>query len=187
MEKDGISGMMIMQPTIYSERKRPFATSPVAVQPVIVNNQGQLLLLSSPHRNKPNQWQFVSGALDAEETVVEAALREASEEVGDAVRLRPLGVIHAQTFHYDANVRYFIGIYFLMAYEGGEIVPGDDMVDSRYHWWAAEELEQGEAIGELAFHPSTNIPWLFARAVELYHLWKDQDTVKLQPDLSSEQ
>lgn len=176
-----------MQPTIYSERKRPFTTSPVAVQAVIVNEAGQLLLLSSPHRNKPNQWQFVSGALDAKETVLEAALREAREEAGSYVRLRPLGVIHAQTFHYDQNVRYFIGIYYLMAYEGGKIVPGDDMRDSAYRWWSVDALEHGWKTADLTFHPSTDVPWLFSRAVELYHLWKDQDTVKLQPDLFSEQ
>ena len=67
---------MIMQPTVYSERKRPFATSAVAIQPIIVNEEGRILLLSSPYRNQPNHWQFVSGALEAEETVLEAALRE---------------------------------------------------------------------------------------------------------------
>lgn len=172
-----------MQPTIYSESKRPFAASPVAVQAVIVNEQGQLLLLSSPHRNQPNQWQFVSGALDAEETVIEAALREAREEAGATIQLRPLGVIHAQTFHYDPKVRFFIGIYYLMAYEGGEIEPGDDMRDSAYRWWSAEELMEGMETAVITFHPSTNIPWLFPRAVELFHLWKNKVPVELQPPL----
>ena len=50
--------------------------------------------------------------------------------VGPGVRVRPLGAVHAQSFHYDANVRYMIGLDYLLAYEGGQVEPGDDMLGS---------------------------------------------------------
>ena len=59
--------------------------------------------------------------------LLEAALREVREEAGHHVRVRPLGVVHASTFEYDARVRRMISVVFLMAHEGGAAVPGDDM------------------------------------------------------------
>ena len=164
------------QPIIYGAppRKRPFATSAVAVQALIVNEQSEILLLSSPIRNGENEWQLISGGLDAEETVVDATLREVAEEVGADVQVRPLGVVHSHTFHYDANIQYMIGIYYLMAYEGGKIVPGDDMAGSDAKWWSVAELETAN----ITLHQSTHL-WMIRRAIELYPLWREQ-TVPLQ-------
>jgi ADP-ribose pyrophosphatase YjhB (NUDIX family) len=170
------------QPTVTTAgaRKRTFATSAVAVQAIIVNEQEEILLLSSPKRNQENEWQVVSGALEAGETILEGTLRETREEIGPDVRVRPLGVVHCETFHYDENVRYMIGVYYLLAYEGGEVQPGDDMKGSCYRWWPLSELDDRR----LRFHTSA-WPWMLRRAVELYRLWKDRD-VPLQPELELE-
>ena len=164
------------QPIIYGmpPRKRPFATSAVAVQALIVNEKSEILLLSSPTRNGADEWQLVSGGLDAGETVLDATLREVAEEAGPDVKVRPLGVVHSHTFHYDANVQFMIGVYYLLAYEGGEIVPGDDMIGSRAKWWSLPALENGQ----ITFHASTHL-WMIRRAFELYPLWREQ-TVPLQ-------
>lgn len=161
-----------------SERKRPFACSAVAIQAIIVNAQEQVLLLASPHRYGGEiWWQVVSGALEARETLLEGALRETREEVGKTVQVRPLGVVHAETFHYDSAVQYMISIYYLLAYEGGKVQPGDDMQDSLYRWWSVDEL----ADAGINFHDSAAL-WLLRRAVELYRLWGEQE-VPLQPPL----
>ena len=165
------------QPVIFSARERPFAASAVALQAVIVNEQEQILLLNNPRRNRG--WQVVSGALEAGETILDGALREVGEEVGSAVRVRPLGVLHAQTFHYDENVQFMIGIYYLMLYDGGKIVPGDDMVGSAFRWWGLKDL----ADETIQFHPST-IPWMLRRAVDFYRLWQNGlERPSLQPKL----
>lgn len=44
--------MSINQPIIISQKERPFATSAVALQAVIINEQEQILLLNSPTRNQ---------------------------------------------------------------------------------------------------------------------------------------
>lgn len=166
------------QPFIKSKKGRSFACSAVAIQAVVVSPGEKILLLSSPTRNPDGAWQTVSGGLEAGETVLTGAMREACEELGSQVRLRPLGTLHTQTFHYDENVQFMIAIYYLFAYEGGEVEPGDDMKGSQYRWWSLSELEDGKV--------KTSIPpnqkWLFSRAVDLYRLWKDQ-TWELQPDL----
>jgi ADP-ribose pyrophosphatase YjhB (NUDIX family) len=116
-------------------------------------------------------WETVSGALEAGETVLTGALRETREEIGSDARVRPLGTVHAYTFHYDENVQYMISLVYMMAYEGGDIRPGDDMAGSAYKWMSLQELEN-EKLKLLA--PS-NQTWVLRRAIELYRLWKDQD------------
>lgn len=166
------------QPFVQTTKGRRFAASAVAIQAVVVNADEQILLLSSPKRNTNGTWQVVSGGLEAGETVLAGALREAHEELGPDIRLRPLGTLHAQTFHYDENVQYMIAIYYLFAYEGGEVHPGDDMADSQYQWWSVAELEADKV--KVVVPPGQT--WLLKRAVELFRLWKDQ-TMELQmPD-----
>ena len=154
------------QPTIIAENKRPLTTSAVALTAIIIDENERILLLSSPTRNKQGEWQLITGALEAAEAVLDGVMREAYEEAGLHVQIRPLGTVHSQTFHYDANVQYMIGIYYLLAYQGGQIVPGDDMIGSTYRWWSIEELGTADII----YHPSTHL-WMLKRAVELYRLW----------------
>ena len=92
-----------------------------------------------------------------------------------------MGVVHAQTFHFDAQVPYMIGISYLLAYEGGAVQPGDDMRDAHYRWWSVEEL----TAATVRLHPSTPL-WMLHRAVVLYRVWHDQPPVPLQPALDPE-
>ena len=55
---------------------RRFACSAIAVQAIILNAAEQVLLLSSPTKNRPDEWQVISGALEAAETVLAGVLRE---------------------------------------------------------------------------------------------------------------
>jgi len=93
------------QPTVTTAgpRQRRFNTSSVAVQAIIVNPDEQFLLLSSPTRQQG--WQVVSGALEAGETLLAGTLREVYEELGQDIQVRPLGTVHAETFHYDEQVQ----------------------------------------------------------------------------------
>ncbi|MCA9932987.1 MAG: NUDIX hydrolase [Ardenticatenaceae bacterium] len=166
-------------PTILSAGERPFAAFPVAVQAILVNEQEQILLLSSARRGRAGIWQIISGGLEASETILAGTLREVAEEVGADVQVRPLGLVHAQSFHYDTAVQHMIGTYYLMAYEGGEVIPGDDMVGSEWRWWSLDELV------DAPLHASTHL-WMLRRAVQLYRLWKDEGERPLQPPLSNQ-
>lgn len=166
-------------PTVSSTGGRQFATYPAAVVVPIVNEREELLLLESPRR--AGWWEPVNGAVDAGETLLEAALREVREEAGDDLRVRPLGVVHASTFAYDANVTHVISVTFLMAYESGEAVPGDDMCGSRVRWTTIEEIESER----LRLVPPFAEPWLRQRALDLYRLWQPMPDVALQAPLSA--
>jgi ADP-ribose pyrophosphatase YjhB (NUDIX family) len=171
--------MSMQQPFMTDAQGRRFACSAVAVQAIILNADERVLLLSSPTRNRPGEWQIISGGLEAAETVLEGVLREVREEVGPQIQVWPLGVVHAQTFHFDDHVPYMIGIYYLFAYEEGEVQPGDDMCDAHYRWWSLAEL----TAANVRFHPSTHL-WMLQRAMALYRLWQDQPVVPLQPHLA---
>jgi hypothetical protein len=71
-----------------------------------------------------------------------------------------------------------IGICSLLAYEGGERQPGDDLHDAHSRRWSLEELTASNT----RLHPSMH-PWLRQRAVALYRLSKEQLAVPLQPEL----
>ena len=109
---------------------------------------------------------------------MQGALRETREELGGDVQVRPLGALHASTFHYDESVQYMLSLCYLMAYEGGDVQPGDDMLGSEHRWWSLGELAD-ESV-KLIVPPDQK--WLVGRAVELYRLWKDQE-VMLYPGL----
>lgn len=162
------------QPQIVSENgQRSFACSPAAVVVLAVNEDEQLLC---GYHNKRRRWEAVSGVMEARETVVDAALRELREEMGATIRARPLGVVHASTFRYDDNAQFMISIVYLLAYEGGGIVPGDDMSHGGYRWLPLAGLN--------AQHTSVAIPresWLLRRALDLYRLWKDERVVLQNP------
>ena len=53
---------------------RHFACSAVAVQAIILDADERVLLLSSPTRNRPDEWQIISGGLEAAETVLAGVL-----------------------------------------------------------------------------------------------------------------
>jgi ADP-ribose pyrophosphatase YjhB (NUDIX family) len=170
-----------LQPRITAANgRRQFACSAAGVLAFIVDDQERILLLSHPRR--AGMWEVVNGALEAEETVLVGVLREVREEVGPTARVRPLGTVHTWTFRYDDTVQYMISIGYLLAYEGGAIEPGDDMLGSQYRWWRLEEVA--------AAHVQLIVPrdqkWLLGRAIELYRLWKDQQAVlEPAPDLAA--
>ena len=167
----------MFQPHVTSASGRQFACLPVALTTIIVDSEERFLLLASPTRRPDGAWQLVSGAMEAGETVLEGVLRETREEAGSDLRVRPLGTVHVHTFYYDENVPFMIGIYYLLAYEGGPVQPGDDMVDSQFRWWRLEELVQEKV--KLFVPPQL---WVLQRAIELYRLWKDQDNLDMYLD-----
>jgi 8-oxo-dGTP diphosphatase len=157
-----------LQPRVTAAGGRQFACSAAAVLGFIVDDQKRILLLSHPRR--PGRWEVVNGALEAGETVLDGVLREVREEAGLAVRVRPLGTVHTWTFRYDDTVQYMISIGYLLAYQGGAVEPGDDMTCSQYRWWRLEEVAAADF--------QLIVPrekWLVGRAIELYHLWNNQE------------
>lgn len=154
-------------PHVTAVSGRQFSAFPAAIQALLVNDAAEILLLSSPRRRShPNEWQVISGGLDANESILEGAIREAHEEAGAGIEIRPLGVVHAQTFTYDVKIPYMHSVHYLFHFLGGEVVPGDDMADSEVRWWRLDEL----ASSDIVYHPSTSY-WHLERAIQLWKIW----------------
>ncbi len=162
-------------PEIASADGRRFDCFPIAVLVVVIDDDGRLLLLSRKG-GRPG-WQVIAGALEKGESVRDGALREVREEAGAAVRVCPLGVAHACSFVFEEVVREMVDVVYVMAYEGGEVVPSDGMRGAQVRWATMEEVDEQQltanAPGEL---------WLLQRALQVWRLWRDGDTdVDLEP------
>lgn len=164
--------------SIVSSAGRSFATFPAAVVVPIVNEREEFLLLES--RRRPGWWEPVNGAVEAGEPLLDAALREVGEEAGPDLRARPLGVVHASTFALDARIGHMISVVYLMAYEGGVVVPGDDMEGAAVRWAGAADI----ASEGLRLLPPLDQAWLRLRALELFRLWAPAPDVELQGRLA---
>ncbi len=167
---------MSYPPVITASSGRQFAASAVGLLAFIINEQEQILMLSSPKH--PGKWEPPNGAYDGNETILEGLQREIREEAGDQIQVRPLCALHVYSFRYDDIVQYMVSIAYLFVYEGGAVVPGDDMAGSEYRWLNLAEVNSGT----YDIIVPRKQPWLFQRAVELYRLLKDAPPVEQQPD-----
>jgi ADP-ribose pyrophosphatase YjhB (NUDIX family) len=155
-----------------------FATFPAAVVVPVVNSDEEFLLLENPGR--AGLWEPVNGAVDEGETLLAAALREVREEAGPHLRIRPLGVVHASTFAYDARLRRMISVVYLMAHDGGYTQPGGDMSGSHVRWATSAEIESER----LRLLPPLHQEWLRERAVDLFRRYRSEPAVALQEAIS---
>jgi len=165
------------QPAITAGNGRTFAAFPAAVVVPIVNRRERLLLLESKRRR--GCWEPVNGAVERGETLLAAALREVREEAGPEVRVRPLGVVHAETFSYDAHVERMISVVYVMRYEGGQVAPGDDMRGSHVRWAGLREIDADS----LRLIPPLDQAWLRRRAIDSCRRWDADPPAVLQADI----
>lgn len=151
---------------------RRFAAFPAGVLCYVLKPDGRFLLLDHPKRDG---LEVISGAVEAGETLREAALRELREEAGPSLVARPLGVFHAGSFAYDSQTPSLISVHWLFAHESGDVVPADDMHGATVSWLACDDIAAAViAVPQpLAHRPD----WLFRRALAVYPDWVDDAAV----------
>ena len=158
---------MTGQPELVATSGRRFAGFAAAVLVFVIDpSTRRVLLLQSPRRTRG--WEIVNGGLEAGETLLEGAAREVAEEAGESVSVRVLGVVHASTWRYDDVVTHMISTFFVAAYEGGDVVPGDDMAGSTVRWASLDDVRSLVAGGEPLVPGEL---WLFERAFECFDRW----------------
>lgn len=166
-------------PILTTRSGRRLACIPAAVLSFIVNADERILMLSHP--NSGGRWEVINGALEHGETLLAGCLREIREEAGSQIRVQPLSLIHGYSFPYDEQVPHMLSLCYLFAYAGGDVIPGDDMANSRVRWVSVDEI----ARGEVTVIVPNDVPWLFERAIELYRLLKDRPPALHQPQFDS--
>jgi len=109
----------------------------VVVGTIIVNSEGKIFLAKSPKWN--NKWIIPGGHIEPGETIIEAGLREAKEEVG--LDLESSGIIsygemiNLKDFHRPAHFIYFD---VLCKVQDPEIkIDGDELTE--FAWFLPEE------------------------------------------------
>ena len=125
-------------PIITTAAGRRLPCYPASVLAFIVDSWDRFLLLRQP--GQPG-WEVVSGALEPDETVPKAVLREVKEEVGLEFLAIYLGVLDTFTSVFDANLPPLISICCLLRHRGGEIRPGKAVSDAEFRWWDLSELD----------------------------------------------
>ncbi len=96
--------------------------NPVPVAACIIGLDDGVVLVRRKYEPGRGGWAFPAGYVDADETVQDAARREAREETGLEVELGP--VVEVCSF-FDGD-RSGVVIFFRARAWGGELRPGDD-------------------------------------------------------------
>jgi 8-oxo-dGTP pyrophosphatase MutT (NUDIX family) len=157
----------VTQPFLVAANGRRFAGFAAAVLAFVIDPvTRRVLLLHAPGRARG--WEIVNGGLEAGESLLEGVTREVAEEAGPDVGIDVLGCVHAATWHYDDDVPHMISTFFVAAYLGGEVVPGDDMAGSEVRWASLDDVRRLAAAGEPLVPQEL---WVFERAFQCFDLW----------------
>jgi ADP-ribose pyrophosphatase YjhB (NUDIX family) len=155
------------QPYVVARDGRRFACRPIGALVFVVDDHGRTLLLCDPRA--PGAWCVPGGAIEHGETVLAGAWREAKEELGGEIALRPIGVVHTHSFTYEPELPLLVSVSYLFAFEGGTIEPGSDLAGARFRWCTLTELE--DEANRISVPKGQR--WLFRRAVELHRLYRN--------------
>ena len=163
--------MTSSQPELVGANGRRFAGFAAAVLVFIIDpSTRRFLLLSSPPKRGRPGWEVVNGGLEAGESLLEGVRREVAEEAGPEVRLQVLGSVHSWTWRYDDQVTHMLSLAFVASYQGGTVVPGDDMAGSAVRWASIDEIRSMAVAGEALIPEDV---WIFERALQCFDLWVD--------------
>lgn len=134
-----------------SEAKRPWGNAPYVpifqtADVCVINQKKEVLLIQRGVGTfGEGQWALVGGYVEANETILEAAVREFKEEAG--VDLNKVGYKYASASTYDEvdrdpRGRFITTVYFIEPLEDIEVVAGDDACD--YKWVPIDQLKGEE-------------------------------------------
>jgi mutator protein MutT len=100
----------------------------------IFNSAGQVLLVQSGKAPRAGKWGLPGGLIDLGETLVDAAIREVTEEVGVTIAVGDL-VTTFEPIYRDAEGKveyHYVVLEFWAHYLSGEPVAQDDVVASAW-------------------------------------------------------
>ncbi len=103
---------------------------------VIKDKQGRYLLGAKPELYPPGIYRFSGGGVEQNERPLQAALREAQEELGLSLRenqLTPIAEIITQATFQDKQLQNRTTLFLLALDDSQTIVPGDDIAYLQPH------------------------------------------------------
>jgi len=115
----------------------------------IFNTEGRLFLQKrSPHKDiQPNKWDSsVGGHIDLGETPLEAATREAKEELG----INDLNIHYIAQYIIETDVEKELTYCFYTIYDGQFLIDNNEVTDGRH--WSIEEISQNIGKGIFTYN-----------------------------------
>ena len=106
----------------------------------IINNKGQTLLQKrSPlKRFDPNKWGLCAGHVESGETLDEAVLREASEELGLKLNINDLNVLDEKEIRIRENNSHIRKVYYVICNEENFKIQKEEISEVR--WFDIDEV-----------------------------------------------
>jgi 8-oxo-dGTP diphosphatase len=102
--------------------------NPIPAVGILIEQDGGLILIKRGHPPDPGEWALPSGFIEADESVEEAAIREAKEETGLDIKLRDMVGVFSFP---DGPPTSGIIVFYRARPIGGKMEAGDDAVDVR--------------------------------------------------------
>lgn len=100
---------------------------------IIVNDDGEVLLAKRKFAPYQGTWQLVGGFVGLDETLEQAAVREAREELGVPVTVKGFLMSFCDNYAFGGVDVPFLGICFLAELQSdAPLRPSDDVAEARY-------------------------------------------------------
>lgn len=104
----------------------------VSINVIVVNKKGEVLLGLRKHEPCKDLWNTPGGFIEPRETALQAAKREAKEELGISIgALRFLGT-YVDTYTMQGYVHNTLAMAYWCRFTGGTIKAGDDLYDPKF-------------------------------------------------------
>ena len=121
--------------------RREYPDGPVVGVGLVVRNGGRVLLVQRGKEPGRGRWSIPGGAVEAGETLREAARREVAEECGIDVQVGDLAGVFETIIPGEAGrTRYhYVMIDFHADYLSGDVRPGSDVMEAM--WASRDDLD----------------------------------------------
>lgn len=99
---------------------------------IIFNEDNKVLLAKRKYEPKKGTWQSIGGFVGLDESLEEAALREAKEELGVTIKIERYLGSFPETYEFGDVAVPFLAIYFVAKIIDGKPQPNDDVAEIKY-------------------------------------------------------
>lgn len=100
---------------------------------IVINENHEVLLAKRKFDPKKGTWQTIGGFVGLDESLEQAAIREAKEELGVSVRIKDFLISFPENYMFSGVDIPFLGVYFLAEFDSdAPLRPSDDVEEVRY-------------------------------------------------------
>lgn len=107
---------------------------------IIFNSEGKVIMAKRKFEPKKGTWQSIGGFVGLDESLEEAAVREAKEELGVNIEIDNYLGSFPEIYEFGGVAVPFLAIYFTAKIIDGDPIPNDDVAEIGY--FTRDELQK---------------------------------------------